>query len=146
MNAGMHDSSDGALSTGPHCSSSVGHSVMPNSLQPTDCSPSGSSVCGILQARIPEQVAIPFSRGSSQPRDQTQVSSVVGRFLTVWATREAHIALQAVSKQFRSRVPENPLIPFRSFLFLCSSDPWMPLWLPCYLYNLSCRYKSVSQS
>ena len=56
---------------------------------PMDCSPPDSSVYGILQARILEWVAISFSRGSSQPRDQTQVSSVAGRFFTVWATREA---------------------------------------------------------
>ena len=42
--------------------------------EPMDCSPPGSSVRGILQARILEWVAIPFSRGSSQPRDWTQVS------------------------------------------------------------------------
>ena len=53
-----------------------------------DCSPQGSSVHGILQARILEWVAIPFSRGSSQPRDQTWVSCTTGRFLTIWATRE----------------------------------------------------------
>ena len=47
-----------------------------------DCSLSGSSVHGILQARILEWVAIPFSRGSSQPRDQTQVSGTVDRFFT----------------------------------------------------------------
>ena len=40
--------------------------------------------------RILEWVAMPFSRGSSQPRDQTQVSRIAGRFFTVWATREAH--------------------------------------------------------
>ena len=45
----------------------------------------------ILQARILEWVAIPFSRGSSQPRDQTQVSHIAGGFFTSWATREAHI-------------------------------------------------------
>ena len=44
---------------------------------------------GILQARILERVAIPFSRGSSWPRDQTQVSYIAGRFFTIWATREA---------------------------------------------------------
>ena len=43
----------------------------------------------ILQARILEWVAIPFSRGSSQPRDQTQVSRIAGGFFTSWATREA---------------------------------------------------------
>ena len=44
----------------------------------------------ILQARILEWVAFPFPRGSSQPRDQTQVSHIAGRFFTSWATREAH--------------------------------------------------------
>ena len=48
----------------------------------TDCSPPGSSVHGILQTTILEWVAIPFSRGSSQPRDQTQVSHIAGRFFT----------------------------------------------------------------
>ena len=49
----------------------------------------GSSVHGILQASILEWVAISYSTGSSQPRDQTQVSCIVGRFFTIWATREA---------------------------------------------------------
>ena len=49
---------------------------------PMDCSLPGSSVHRILQARILEWVAILFSRGSSQPRDQTQVSHIAGRFFT----------------------------------------------------------------
>ena len=44
----------------------------------------------ILQARILEWVAISFSRGSSQPRDQTLVSCIAGRFFTIWAIREAN--------------------------------------------------------
>ena len=48
----------------------------------------GSSVCRIFQARMLQWVAIPFSRGSSQPRDRTQVSHVVGRCFSVWAARE----------------------------------------------------------
>ena len=44
---------------------------------PMDCSPPGSSVHGIFQARVLEWVATSFSRGSSQPRDQTQVSRIV---------------------------------------------------------------------
>ena len=47
---------------------SEGHSVVSNSLQPHDCSLPGSSVHGILQARILEWVAVPSSKGSSQPR------------------------------------------------------------------------------
>ena len=67
----------------------VSHSVMSDSWQQSmDCSPPGSSVHGILQARILEWVAIPFSRGSSQPRDWTWVSCIVGRFLTTRGTRE----------------------------------------------------------
>ena len=50
---------------------------------PTDCSPPGSSVHGILQARILEWVAISFSRGSSQLRDQTQVSCIAGKSFTI---------------------------------------------------------------
>ena len=50
---------------------------------PMDCSPPGSSVHGDSQARILEWVAMPFSRGSTQPRDQTQVSHIAGRLFTV---------------------------------------------------------------
>ena len=53
---------------------------------PTDCSPWGSFVYGILQARILERVAIPFSRGTTWPRDWTCVSCIAGRFFTVWVT------------------------------------------------------------
>ena len=53
-----------------------------------DYSPPGSSVHEILQAKILEWVAIPFSRGSSPPRDQMPVSCTAGRFFTFWATRE----------------------------------------------------------
>ena len=53
---------------------------------PKDCSPLGSSVHGISQARILEWVAIHFSRGSSRLRDWTEVSHIAGRFFTIWAT------------------------------------------------------------
>ena len=58
-----------------------------------DCSPPDSSVHGILQVRILEWVAIPFSRGSSWTKDQILVSCIAGRFFMVWATREALIIL-----------------------------------------------------
>ena len=58
-------------------------------LCPTLCDPMDYTIHGILQARILEWVAFPFSRGSSQPRDGTQVSHIAGRFFTSWATREA---------------------------------------------------------
>ena len=50
---------------------------------PMDCSFVGSSVHGILQARVLEWIAIPFFKASFQPRDQTQVSCIAGRFLTI---------------------------------------------------------------
>ena len=56
---------------------------------PVEYSPPDSSVYGIFQARILEWVAISFSRGSSQPRDQTQLSRIAGRCFNLWATREA---------------------------------------------------------
>ena len=59
------------------------HSVVSNFCDPMDCSPPGSSVHGIFQARILEGAAISFSRGSSQPRNRTQVS-IAGRFFTDW--------------------------------------------------------------
>ena len=55
---------------------------------PTLCDLMDYAVHGILQARILEWVTAPFSRVSSQPRDQTQVSLIVGRLFTSWATRE----------------------------------------------------------
>ena len=54
-----------------------------------DCSPPGSSVHGILQARLWEWVAISYSRESSQPRDQTCISRIGRRILYHWATWEA---------------------------------------------------------
>ena len=63
-------------------SESVSYSVVSNSLQPHGCSPPGSSVHGTLQARILEWVVLPFSRGSSWPRDRTRVSCIAGGFFT----------------------------------------------------------------
>ena len=57
--------------------------LCPTLCNPMDCSLPGSSVRGILQAKIPEWVAIPFSRGSSQPRDRTQVSHIADGFFIV---------------------------------------------------------------
>ena len=70
--------------------------LCPTLCDPMDCSLPGSSVHGIIQARILEWVAIPFSRGSSWPRNRTQVSHIAGRFYMVWATREA----QSCNKPF----------------------------------------------
>ena len=60
---------------------------------PMDCSLSASYVLGILQARILEWIAMPSSRGSSQPRDGIRVSCIAGGFFTVWDTREVVIII-----------------------------------------------------
>ena len=73
-----------------------------------DCSPPGSSVHGISQARMLEWVAISFSRGSSWPWDRNWVSHIADRFHTTWATREA------------------PIWPHTPFLFLISLVMWQP--------------------
>ena len=75
----------------PLCSLKVNH---------MDCSPTGSSAHGILQVRILEWVAFTFSRESSQPRDRSQIFCTVGRFFTIWATREAPLIRYVVYKFF----------------------------------------------
>ena len=64
--------------------------LCPTLCDPMDSSPPGSSVPGILQARILEWVAMPSSRESSQPWDQIQISCIAGRFFASWATREVY--------------------------------------------------------
>ena len=66
--------------------SEITHSC-PTLYNPMDCSPPGSSIHGIFEARILEWVAISFSRGSSQTGDRTWVSRIAGRCFTIWATR-----------------------------------------------------------
>ena len=72
--------------------SEVAH-LCPTLCNPVDCSLPGSSLHGILQARILEWVAIPVSRGSSQPRDRTWVSHIAGRCFNLSATREAYLPI-----------------------------------------------------
>ena len=61
----------------------------PTLCDPMDCSPPGSSDHGILQARVLEWLAMPFSRGSSRPRAPAKISCIAGRLFTIWATGEA---------------------------------------------------------
>ena len=58
----------------------------PTLWDPMDCSPPGSSVCGILRARILEWIAIPFSKGSSRPRDRNRVSCIAHFLLSEMQT------------------------------------------------------------
>ena len=110
----------------------VAHSY-PTLCHPMDSSPPGSSVHRILQARILEWIAIPFSRGPSWPRDGTQVSCIAGGFFTGWATREAYfhyVRLSSVAQLFPT---------------LCNPMDW--LQLPCRLSfpaRLPCSFPSLS--
>ena len=67
---------------------------MSNSYDPMDCSSPGSSIHGISWARVLEWVAISFSRGSSQPRNQTWVSCLAGRVFTNWAATSLYNCAQ----------------------------------------------------
>ena len=71
--------------------------------RPRDCNLPRASVHGIFQARVLEWVAICFSRGSSQLRDQTWVSCFVGRHFTVWATREGTWGVAVVKLRLLKR-------------------------------------------
>ena len=70
-----------------------------------DCSPPGFSIHGILRARILEWIAISFSRASSRPRNQTQVSRIAGRFFTVWATRESYYTYKVKESEVAQSCP-----------------------------------------
>ena len=69
-----------------------------------DCNPPCSSVHGIIQERVLEWVAIPFSRRSSRSRDWTLVSGLAGRFFTIWDTRKA------LERQFSSVTQSCPTL------------------------------------
>ena len=75
---------------------------------PMDCSLPSSSVHGILQARILEWVAMPSSRGSSQPRDGTQVSHIACRFFTVLSHQGKLLGFSSV--QFSSVAQSCPTL------------------------------------
>ena len=96
----------------PMCVRAVA-SVVSDSCDPTDYSPSGSPVHGILQARILEWVAMPSSRGSSPPRDRTLVllsPALAGGLFTTSATREGlpHVLLLRLSRFSRVRLCATP--------------------------------------
>ena len=97
------------------------------------CSPPGSSVHGILQARILEWVAIPFSRESSQPKDQTWVSRMEGRFFTIWATMEDHAAATAAKSLQSCPTLCNPIdssLPGFPSLGFSRQEHWSGLPFP----------------
>ena len=86
---------------------------------PIDCSLSGSSLHGIIQARILEWVAISFSMGSSQPRDQTQVSRISGRHLTSEPQPRYHNKKQRC--YFANKGPSVKAMVFPVVVYGCES-------------------------
>ena len=91
----------------------------------TLCDSLDYAVHGIFQARILEWAAIPFSRESAQPRDQTQVFRIAGRFFTCWATREAQELLETLPNYFPKWPYHFTFSPamYESFSF---STVWYP--------------------
>ena len=100
-----------------------------------DCSPPGSSVHGILQARILEWVPIPFFQGSSQPRDWTQVSCTAGRFFAMWITRKALLVFFVASDSCCSKsfTGSSFSVAWHSW---CSKAPTS--WGPSLLLSTAC--------
>ena len=84
----IHRVSDAIQPSHPYLSETEVAQLCLTLCDPMDCSLPGSFVCGIFQVIVLDWIAISFCRGSSQPRDWTQVSHVVDRHFTVWATRE----------------------------------------------------------
>ena len=85
----------------------------------TLCDPMDCLVHGILQAKILEWVAFPFSRESSQPRNQTRVSCIAGGFFTNWAIREAKRAIYVCINTDRTRPKSILSYELHIFTFLC---------------------------
>ena len=112
----------------------------PTSCNPVDCSPPGSSIHGILRARILEWVAISFSRGSSWPRDWTQVSHIASRHFNLWATREVQNRLRQkyilVSDELVSCVFNQQLN------WLGSEWPRVLMWNGPFLFYSDSRYSA----
>ena len=81
------------------------------------CSLPGSSIHGIFQARVLEWVAISFSRGSSRPRDWTQVSCIAGRHFTIWATSTLHSLLVSLPMYWS---PHGECVYFTTAVISCN--------------------------
>ena len=105
-----------------YCLVVLSHSVCPALCARKNCSPPGSPDHGIFQARILEWIAISFSKRSSQPRDWTGVSRIVGRHFTVWATKE----VTATS-------PQNKI---RAWLHIPPSSPKLHIYWSSHLISL----------
>ena len=116
----------------------------PTICDPMDSSLLGSAIHGIFQARILEWAAISFSRGSSQPRDRTQVSSIAHRGFTVWATRKANISIWDHYNDVSNNLLFQKKLTDTEFLLFCEiyNLPFPSMskiyW---YVQSLYCQYR-----
>ena len=108
----------------------LSRSVTSDSATPEHCSPPGSSVHGILQARILEWVAMPSSRGSYQPRDQTQVSHIWAESLMSEPPGKPKNtgmgSLSLLQQIFRTQESNRGLLPCRRILYQLSHQRGKP--------------------
>ena len=108
---------------------------------PRECSLPCFSIHGIFLARVLEWVAISFSRGSSWPRDRTQVSCIAGRHFTLWATRKAlySIYLSIYCNPLESYRPSSYLSFFLLFFTLrYQFNPFEMIFSPLGMHVLYC--------
>ena len=103
---------------------------------PMDCSLPHSSIHGIFQAGVLEWVAISFSRGSSWPRDQSQVSRIVGRRFTIWATREV------ITDEHRRKNPQQNFSKQITATHQKAHTSWIS-WV--YSRNAMIQYMQINQ-
>ena len=108
----------------------------------TLCNPMDYTVHGILQARILEWVAFPFSRGSSQPRNRSQVSCIAGGFFTSWATNILLLKLRVNSINIFTQW--DYYMNFLCCLFLIYAS-WKKILLSLFstLCKAQCTFKTV---
>ena len=92
-----------------------------------DCSLLSPSVHGIFQAILSEWVTISFSRGSSWPKDRTQVSCIVGRCFTVWASILFSV-VAVPTHVLTNRVQEFPFLYILANIYHLCSFSWRPSW------------------
>ena len=118
------------------------------------CSPPGFSIHGILQARILEWVAISLSRGSFQPRDQTQVSRIVGTRFNLGATKEAHSnsskgwwrACSSAGFSGNGWVNGTSIPLLSGNATFCPGWRWPPYSVHCLGYAVGCHSKTLFQT
>ena len=117
----------------------------PTLCYPVNCSPPGSPVHGISQARILEWVAISSSRGSSWPRDWTWVSCTAGRHFIIWTTREALLLLSSFSRVQLCATPETAAHQAPQSLGFSRQEHWSGLPFPSPMHEVKSE-SEVAQS